>query len=311
MRFKVLTLVGLLAVATACGAPQTSEPDQPRPSVDPEIGALGTLTSSDTLRGVGSVSDGKVYSLGVITGADTPAFGERGFSMEIIPHGEQPAYGVNGAIAMDDIVTTNLGVGSQIDGFAHMGSAGTYFGDTPESEVFSVDGVKRFGTHNIPPIATKGVLLDITALKSVDRLAADYVVTTDDLEAALERQGSSIGAGDVALIHTGWQSLASDDPAAFLQGQPGINTPAAMWLAERGVVAVGADNWGLEIFPNPDPQQVFPVHTFLLGDNGIHILESMDTSALAADEAYEFLFVLGVPRLEGAVQMVINPVAIR
>ena len=45
--------------------------------------------------------------------------------------------------------------------------------------------------------------------------------------------------------------------------------------------------------------------------NGVYILENMDTRALAADEAWEFLFVLGQPKFVGAVQAVINPVAIR
>jgi hypothetical protein len=37
----------------------------------------------------------------------------------------------------------------------------------------------------------------------------------------------------------------------------------------------------------------------------------MNTGPLAADKAYEFLFVLGVPKITGAVQGIINPVAIR
>lgn len=56
---------------------------------------------------------------------------------------------------------------------------------------------------------------------------------------------------------------------------------------------------------------MFPVHPELLAKNGIYILENMDVRALAADEGWEFLFVLGQPRIEGAVQAVINPVAIR
>ena len=40
-------------------------------------------------------------------------------------------------------------------------------------------------------------------------------------------------------------------------------------------------------------------------------LDTDDTRALAADGATEFLFVLGQPRFVGAVQAVINPVAIR
>ena len=46
-------------------------------------------------------------------------------------------------------------------------------------------------------------------------------------------------------------------------------------------------------------------------NNGIYILENMDTRALAADGVHEFLFVLGQPRFVGAVQAIINPVAIR
>jgi hypothetical protein len=45
--------------------------------------------------------------------------------------------------------------------------------------------------------------------------------------------------------------------------------------------------------------------------NGTYILENMDTAGLAADKAYEFLFVLGQPRFRGGVQSMINPVAIR
>jgi hypothetical protein len=45
--------------------------------------------------------------------------------------------------------------------------------------------------------------------------------------------------------------------------------------------------------------------------NGTYILENMDTAALAADKAYEFLFVLGQPRWRGGVQAMINPIAIR
>jgi hypothetical protein len=53
------------------------------------------------------------------------------------------------------------------------------------------------------------------------------------------------------------------------------------------------------------------VHSTLLTKNGVYILEMIDTRALAADRADEFLFVMGVPRLRGTVQMIVNPIAIR
>jgi hypothetical protein len=35
----------------------------------------------------------------------------------------------------------------------------------------------------------------------------------------------------------------------------------------------------------------------------------MDTGRLASEKVYEFMFVLGQAKLKGAVQMIINPVA--
>jgi kynurenine formamidase len=45
--------------------------------------------------------------------------------------------------------------------------------------------------------------------------------------------------------------------------------------------------------------------------SGTYILENMNTDQLAADKGYEFLFVLGVPKITGAVQGIVNPIAIR
>jgi len=84
----------------------------------------------------------------------------------------------------------------------------------------------------------------------------------------------------------------------------------AKYLTGKGVVAVGADTWGLETVPF-ESKNIFEVHQILLAMNGTYILENMNTAPLAADKAYEFLFVLGVPKITGAVQGIINPVAIR
>jgi kynurenine formamidase len=101
------------------------------------------------------------------------------------------------------------------------------------------------------------------------------------------------------------------DAQAFMASAPGLGLEGARYLASLGVVAVGADTWALEVLPSEDATMLFPVHPELLAKNGIYILENMDTRALAADNANEFLFVLGTPRFVGAVQAVINPVAIR
>jgi kynurenine formamidase len=55
----------------------------------------------------------------------------------------------------------------------------------------------------------------------------------------------------------------------------------------------------------------FEIHQILLQQNGIYILETMNVEPLVKDGACEVLFTLGAFRLTGAVQAIINPIAIK
>ena len=132
--------------------------------------------------------------------------------------------------------------------------------------------------------------------------------------AAAEKQGVEIREGDVVLFHSGWLNLLDGekpDHKRYVSTEPGLGKTGAEYLAEIGVVAVGADTWGLEVVPFEEGVGVFEIHQILQPKNGIFILENMDTRELAKDKAYEFMFVLGPARVRGAVQMIINPIAIR
>jgi kynurenine formamidase len=150
----------------------------------------------------------------------------------------------------------------------------------------------------------------MTALLGKNPLPEGTAINRDEIDRAAKAADLKIEKGDVVLLHTGWLDVMDSDPARFMAGQPGLGLGGAKYLAGLGVVAVGADNWALEAIPAEDATQAFPVHPELLAKNGVYILENMDTRALAADGVTEFLFVLGQPRFVGAVQAVINPVAI-
>ncbi len=137
------------------------------------------------------------------------------------------------------------------------------------------------------------------------------LISVADIEGAAAAQGVKIEKGDVVILHTGWLGLLGKDDQRFVTKEPGIGVAAASYLADQGVVAVGADNWGVEAVPHKDPETFFPAHVELLARNGVYILENLDTAELIEDGVSEFLFVLGQARLTGAVQMIINPVAIR
>ena len=113
--------------------------------------------------------------------------------------------------------------------------------------------------------------------------------------------------GDVVLFHTGWASLIGKDDKRFNSGEPGLGVEGAKYLTGKGVVAIGADTWGLEVIPF-ESKNVFEVHQILLPMNGIYILENMETAEMVKDQAWEFLFTLGPSRITGAVQAIINPI---
>ncbi len=145
----------------------------------------------------------------------------------------------------------------------------------------------------------------------VATLDAGKFFTAADIQAAAKAQNVAIREGDVVLFHTGWTDgkLASD-PKAWGSGEPGVSEDGMAWLAAQNVIAVGADTWGVEPVPPEKEGRPFYGHVTLLKENGIYILETMNTGQLAREDVHEFLFVLGQARIRGAVQMIINPVAL-
>ena len=218
--------------------------------------------------------------------------------------------GANKATGNDDLMNLWMGIGSQIDGLGHMGINHVYYNGNRAQDFVTPKGLTKLSIDRLPPIVSRGVLLDMTRHLGKSPLPEGTAINSKEIKAAANAQGVRIDAGDVVLFHTGWLDIADSDPVRFMAGQPGLGVDGARYLAGLGVVAVGADNWALEVLPSEDASQAFPVHPELLAKNGVYILENMDTRTLAADSVSEFLFVLGQPRFVGAVQAVINPVAI-
>lgn len=304
-----------LALGLALAGPRASAEDwyPSRYGADDSLGAVNLLKPEHAKRAAGLVKTGQTYSLGVVTGPSTPAYGPRKFNLTVmqLSDGTGTPLGTNRATGNDDLLYTFVGIGSQLDGLGHMGIDHVYYNGTPASAFVATSGLTRFGTEAIPPIVTRGVLLDMTKRAGKPMLDAGTVFNQSEIEATARAQGIEIREGDVVLFHTGWLSLVGRDNERFMAGEPGLGVEGARFLAGRGVVAIGADTWALEVLPGEVEGEVFPVHPELLARHGVYILENMDTSALARDRAYEFLFVLGQPKFQGSVQAVINPIAIR
>lgn len=278
------------------------------------IGAMNNLSAEGAVRAARLVKTGQVYALGVVTGKATPVWPGRSYGVAVMPldDGGGTPMGGGKVTGHDDVLMTFVGIGSQLDGFGHIGRDRVHYNGVHAREFYSPDGVTQFGMEKVPPTATRGVLLDMVKQFGVSPVPAGTAFNVKEIEAAAKAAGVTIGKGDVVLFHTGWMAAkAASDGKAFIATQPGLGRAGAEYLAGLGVVMVGADTAALEVVPFEDATMPFVVHQTLLVKHGVHILENMDTNALAKDGATEFLFVLGQPRFQGTVQAVINPVAVR
>ncbi|MAW82152.1 MAG: polyketide cyclase [Parvularcula sp.] len=308
---RSLTLCAIVVNGAVCPVAAQPHP-QSKWGKEDTIGSANYLTAELALGAAELVTTGKVYALGLPVGGSSPAVAPRRMAINILMPGQYggATLGSNEASYLDDMISGWLGVGTQIDGLAHAGRRGVFYNGNKASDFATPTGVKKLGVEGIPPIVTRGVLIDIAKHRGVTRLEEGEVISPEELEAAAREQGVSIREGDVVIIHTGWISMLDEDPDRFLAGEPGIDRKGAEYLAGKNVVAVGADTWGIDAVPFKD-DTVFDAHVTLLYENGTYLLESLDTRELASDEVYEFMFVLGQPRFEGAVQTVVNPVAIK
>jgi kynurenine formamidase len=306
-----LALVATL-IATASLADDSWFPS--RYGADDRIGAANNLSAEGTKRAAKLVKTGRTYSLGMTTGPDSLAYPPRKFGIVVTQSndGTGTAGGENQGTGNDDILMTYMGIGSQLDGLGHLGVNHRYYNGLRAQDFVQPGGLQQLGTDTVPPIATRGVLLDMTALNGVDRVPAGTAYNKSEIDAAVKRQKlAPIGKGDVVIFHSGWQKDVASNPDYAKLLHPGLGVEGAKYLADLGVVAVGADTIALEVNPFEHPNRPFEVHQTLLAKNGVYILENMFTNELAADGAHEFLFVLGQPKFKGAVQAVINPIAIR
>lgn len=286
-----------------------------------EIGATNLITAQTVLDAVRLVKTGRIIEMGRIYESTMPKFGDRAFTLRIPGTPTGGPLGRNKVIWNDEFLATEIGqVGTQLDGLGHIGVAVSdtdkaqmrFYNGFTAADVGGAYGLKKLGAENIRPIVTRGHLVDVMALRGRP-LTLGEEITVADITGALQRQGGSEAAikpGDCVFLNTGWGALWNKDNGQYSKGEPGIGVAAAQWLAQKKIVLVGADTWGVECVPNPDASLAFPVHQELITKNGIHIFENLDLAGLAEAKASQFLFILLPLRIKGATGSPARPIAI-
>ncbi|MDG2278922.1 MAG: cyclase family protein [Pseudomonadales bacterium] len=310
--FTKSALLTVMLCATTTG--WAADACKPSPwGADDQVGNANLITQSSVIDAATLIRTGKTYSLGIVIDSTTPAFAPRGLSLQVVQPGQQEGARPNvGMTYNDDIFQGWFGIGSQLDGLGHLGFDGMYYNCNHAHDFADISGLKKLGIENVPPLVARGVVLDMAGHFGKAHMEAGEHFSVADMEAVIEKQGTPIREGDVVLFHTGWtDAKLKSDPQAWVSGEPGQSEEVAQYLAAKKVIAVGADTWGVDVVPAQHADRPFQGHVIYLKENGIYILETMNTGPLVRDGAYEFMFILGHAKVRGAVQMYINPIAIR
>lgn len=271
-----------------------------------EIGAPNLIGRDEVRLAAGLVRTGQVISLAQKISDRLPVPGHRGGVQHFMGRdGGDYAAGAKrpgGFQFAEDTVILPLHLGTHIDALCHAWCDDHLFNGFPGNTIRSTTRALRCGVEKVPPLVTRGVLLDVMAIRgpSEDSVGLKLLQTASSV---------SLRDGDAVLIRTGW--LESQNPADGIDfnREPGIDVEAALWLAESGVAMVGADNFAIEAMPFP-AGTVFPVHQRLIRDYGIPLLEGLVLRELAEAGATEFLFVATPLPIVGATGSPIAPVAV-
>ena len=280
---------------------------------DDQIGAANRVTPERTAAAAKLVKKGISHPLGIEIDPSMPAYPPRYTQLQVVQPNQQ--FGAEMGVGWDgnyndDVLQMWLGTGPQLDGLGHMGEAGEFYNCNQGKDFSFLTGLTKLGISNVPPIVGRGVMINIAKQMGVDSLQAGQPITSDDIRAAMKAQDVTVGEGDIVLLHTGYtDATLTQNPSLWAGSIPGITNEASVFLASLKPTAVGADTWGLGAVPPRAGDKVFYDHVVLLKQHGIYILETMNTGRLADEGVHEFMFVLGQARLKGAVQMIINPVA--
>jgi kynurenine formamidase len=291
-----------------------------RYGADDQRGTLNEITPDIVANAVRLVKKGLVIDLGRTLDEDTPKFPGRYWHQTVDasapytnlrrPDTVGKGWGKNQINWITEIQAGTFQVGTQLDSIGHIQIADRFYNGWTTKDVVEAWGLNRFGMETVPPIVTRGVLIDIATTKGLKLLPRGYVITLADVRAAMNKENVSIQRGDAVLFHTGWGGLWGKDNVQFLSGEPGPGMEVVNWLYEKRVAITGADTWSFGPVPGEDPERPFLVPQTMYVKMGLFGLENLATEELAKDRVYEFLFTLTHHKTKGSTAAIVAPAAV-
>ena len=287
---------------------------------DDEAGALNEITPAKVLEAVQLVRTGVVHDLAHVLHADIPAFPGRTFRQYLTTNAHQvnrrrpdagrAGWGRNDVNWVVEQVTATQQMGTHMDALNHLQAGDRTYNGYRLADIVEEYGTNKLGVDTLPQVVTRGLLLDIAAVRGVERLERGDVITPDDADTALAVAGLEIRPGDAVFFHTGWGALWGVDNERYGSGEPGPGMAIARRLAEQRVALTGCDTWSYGPVPAEDPAEPFVVPQTLNTQHGIVVVENLRLAEIAAAGVNEFLLVIAHAKLRGATGAWVAPLAI-
>lgn len=295
---------------------------------DDSRGTANLIDEAKVLEGAGLVKRGKVFSLAMPIDDSVPTYPGRSAPNHYFKHsGSDVVVGnplqatkPDAVIASDDGIDMNLQGSTQWDGLGHCQYRDTMYNGNWSGNVTGYAGDPALGIENMrESFVGRAVLLDFPRFQGLDNMVPGESIDTAMLEEICEKQGVSVGAGDMVLIRTGhlklWDPTANMDAKwEYFLNSPGVGASGISWFADNDVAATASDTASFEVSPYEN-DDALAVHRAFLIDLGLTIGELWDLEALAADCAedgvYEFLLIAPPLYIPSAVGSPLNPIAIK
>ena len=295
---------------------------------DDELGCGNLLSAESTRRGTAAVRDGRRISLAADLKADGIQVGQpaRRYNpiLTVTSLNERDKYAPGIWEGTDDLVTMSTCAGTHVDALSHVSYDGFLYNGVPTSAVTAQYGASKLGAEKLPPIVTRGLLLDVARAKGVDSLdeiSPGYPITAEDLDAAAELARVTPAPGDVILVRTGqMRHYHAGDRQRYTVGtdfsQPGLSVHTIGWIHRHDLAGAFVDTYAYEAFPptQADWSDCLAVHLLQIRDMGLLQGQKWDREELADAGAErgsgEVLLVAAPEPLVGATSAPVAPVAV-
>lgn len=276
---------------------------------DDELGTLNYITPEKRIAAAGLVREGRAMSisrdLDKVQSANNP---------QPVRHTMcyQSHYPVG---CLDAIVLDTHGFAlTHLDAIAHVYRGNDVYNGRKAEDVALHTGL-TFGDilAQKDGMFTRGVLLNICAVRGVDWLEPDEGIYYEDLVAAEERQGIRVESGDCIFVYTGLQKREAVEGPEDLGRRVGIMPSAIRWMHEREIAVYSGDC--VDAFPNPyGSRYIFYFHAIALSAMGLILLDipALEPLVEVCDELdrTDFLLTMAPLRLKGGTGSPVNPIAI-